>query len=71
MKAGTTFNAGRLIDLYYASEELGPWMSAALDDEHSCEQFKAAIQYFLQALGSARGSKEEGTCEDDARRKDG
>ena len=58
-KTGVTFNGGRLIDLYFAAETLGPWMSAALDDKWSCDKFKAAIHTFLEALEKARNSKEE------------
>lgn len=33
-----------------ASEDLGPWMSAALDDPKACKEFKVAADAFLKAL---------------------
>lgn len=37
--------------LMNASDELGFWMSAALDDPHVCAEMKACAQEWFRALG--------------------
>lgn len=45
----------------YGDEKVGPWLSAALDDDNACEEFKTAIRKWLEmnanALAKARGEK--------------
>lgn len=50
-------NLDRLLHLLNASEALGPWMSAALEDPNACDEFKAAADDFLTALHNLREVK--------------
>lgn len=38
--------------LLEACSKIGSWMSAAIDDEHSCDEFKEALEFWFSALGN-------------------
>ena len=48
----------RLTALVEASDRLGRWMSAALDDDSVCDEMKADINGWLAALAPFRGEGE-------------
>jgi len=50
-------NAEKIIALIFAADDLGSWVSAALEDEAKCEEFKKSAARFLAALSELRSLK--------------
>lgn len=42
-------NADALVELLNACEALGPWVSASLDNQGMCEEYRTAADAFLTA----------------------